>query len=187
VPRPARYSTDDLLDAAVALAAADGPAAMTMVAVARALGAPSGSIYHRFPTRAALCGALWLRTEERFQRGFGAALRSGDDEVERCVGAARYVVEWCRAQPDEAQVLLLGPGAFEPDGWPESVTARRGELQRTLATAFGDFAADADRLRAAVIDVPAGVVRRHLVARQTIPASADVIVAECAAALISNR
>jgi hypothetical protein len=45
---------------------------------------------------------------------------------------------------------------------------------------------DADRLRAAVIDVPHAVVRRHLVARQRIPDSADAIVEDCARALISG-
>ena len=58
MPRPARFTLDELLDAAAALLAADGPAAVTMSAVARAAHAPSGSMYHRFPTRAALCGEL---------------------------------------------------------------------------------------------------------------------------------
>jgi len=66
MPRPARYTVDELLDAAAALLTDGGPTAVTMSAVARAVGAPSGSMYHRFPTRAALCGGLWIRTEERF-------------------------------------------------------------------------------------------------------------------------
>jgi AcrR family transcriptional regulator len=187
VARPARYTSDDLLDAAVTLLVAEGPAAVAMVAVARAVGAPSGSVYHRFPTRAALCGALWLRTEERFQAGFVAALESGGDDVRRCVAAARYVVAWCREHPGEAQVLLQGPGAFDPEDWPDAIRERRGELGRRLAEALAGLAVDPDRLRAAVIDVPYGVVRRHLVARQTIPESVDEIVEDCAHALISMR
>lgn len=187
MPRPARYSVDDLLDAAAALLAAEGPAAVAMAAVARAVGAPSGSVYHRFPTRAALCGALWLRTEERFQHGFVSALRSGDDEVERCVAAARYGVAYCRAHPDEAQVLLAGPGALGLGEWPESVTTRRDEMNVVLAQALEGVSVAPDRLRAAIIDIPYGVVRRHLVARQTIPDSADAIVEDCARALISRR
>ena len=187
MPRPARYSVDDLLDAAAVLLAAEGPAAVAMAGVARAVGAPSGSVYHRFPTRSALCGALWLRTEERFQAGFVAALRSEEDDVERCVGAARYVVRWCRAHPIDAQVLLLGPGALDPDGWPESVLERRAELQRTVTGAMAGVPVDPDRLRAAVVDVPVGVVRRYLVARQTIPDSVDAIVEDCARALVAVR
>jgi hypothetical protein len=43
---------------------------------------------------------------------------------------------------------------------------------------------DRDRVTAAVIDIPYAVVRRHLIAGQTIPASADAIVEQCARALI---
>src|SRR5258705_4453627 len=102
MPRPALFTVDELLDAAAALLAADGPSAVTMSAVARAAGAPSGSMYHRFPTRAALCGELWLRTEERFRAGVSAALATSADPQGRCVAAARFTVPLCRDQPGEA-------------------------------------------------------------------------------------
>ena len=185
MPRPQRYSVDELLDAAAALFAADGPAAVTMSAVARTVGAPSGSVYHRFSTHAALCGELWMRTEERFQRGFTDALASPGDEQARCVAAARFTVQWCRDHADEGQVLLAGAEALKRSDWPESISIRRGELHRTLATAFDGLRTDPDRLRAALMDVPYAVVRRHLVAGQTIPRSADGIVEDCARALVS--
>jgi hypothetical protein len=47
--------------------------------------------------------------------------------------------------------------------------------------------AEPDRVNAAVIDIPYAVVRRHLIARQAIPASADAIVEDCARALIPAR
>ncbi|MCG7527704.1 TetR/AcrR family transcriptional regulator, partial [Streptomyces sp. OfavH-34-F] len=72
--RPPRFSTEQLLDAAVPLAAASGPAGVTMSAVAQATGAPSGSVYHRFPGRDALLAEVWLRTVERFQDGWFAAV-----------------------------------------------------------------------------------------------------------------
>src|SRR3954470_5176231 len=102
MPRPARFTLDELLDAAAALLAAEGPSAVTMSAVARAARAPSGSMYHRFPTRAAMCGELWLRTEERFHAGFMAALSAHGDPQDRCVAAARFTVQWCRDRPVEA-------------------------------------------------------------------------------------
>ena len=85
MPRPARFTLDELLDAAAALLAADGPSAVTMSAVARAAHAPSGSMYHRFPTRAALCGELWIRTERRFHAGLGAALANIGSSVNACL------------------------------------------------------------------------------------------------------
>lgn len=187
MPRPPRYTVDDLLDAAAVLLAEQDPSAVSMSAVARAIGAPSGSVYHRFPTRSALCGELWIRTEERFQHGFVEVLASDGDETERCVAAARYVVSWCRDHPVEARVLLAGPRALCLGEWPESVTARRATLQEAMGAAVAGFRADPERLRAAVVDVPEGVVRRHLVARQTVPDTALDIVEDCARALISRR
>jgi AcrR family transcriptional regulator len=186
VPRPARYSVDELLDAAAALLAADGPAAVAMSAVARTVGAPSGSVYHRFPTRAALCGDLWMRTEERFQHGFLETLDSSDDVTVRCVAAALFTVQWCREHTDEAQVLLAGADALGRSEWPSVVTERRVHLHRTLNRSLATLAVDPDRLHAALVDVPYGVVRRYLVARQSIPRSADDIVADCVRALVAN-
>lgn len=184
MPRPARYTVDVLLDAAAQLLAADGPAAVTMSAVARRTGAPSGSVYHRFPTRAALCGELWIRTEERFQDGLLEALSSGDDAQQRSVAGALRIVAWCREHPVEAQVLLAGPDELGMGEWPEQVTGRRKRLQRKLKKALAEVGDDPGRVNAALIDVPYAIVRRHLRAGQSIPASADAIVTDCARALI---
>jgi len=185
MPRPARYTVDELLDAAAALLAADGPAAVTMSAVARATGAPSGSIYHRFPTRAALCAELWIRTEERFHAGFTAALSSSDAPQERCVAGARFTVQWCRDHPVEAQVLLTGADALCLAEWPGELADRRRRLHRKLRRRLAGLSPDTDRVNAAVVDIPYAVVRRHLIAGQAIPASADAVVEDCARALIS--
>jgi AcrR family transcriptional regulator len=184
MPRPARFTSDKLLDAAAALLAADGPSAVTMSAVARAAGAPSGSMYHRFPSRAALCGELWLRTEERFHAGFTAALASSADPQDRCIAAARFTVQWCRDHAVEAQVLLTGADALGAAEWSDELTRRRKRLHRTLRRTLNDVPADRDQMAAAVIDIPYAVVRRHLLARHAIPASADAIVEDCARALI---
>lgn len=186
MPRPARFTLDELLDAAAALLADDGPAAVTMSAVARAAHAPSGSMYHRFPTRAALCGELWIRTEERFHAGVHAALATSQDPQTRCVAAARYTVQWCRDHPVEAQVLLTGADALGAAEWPDDLTSRRRRLHRSLRGTLAGMPADLDRVNAAVVDIPYALVRRHLAARQTIPASVDVIVEQCARTLIPS-
>jgi AcrR family transcriptional regulator len=185
MPRPALFTLDELLDAAAALLAAEGPAAVTMSAVARAARAPSGSMYHRFPTRVALCGELWLRTEERFHTGFTAALSMSDDPQARCVAAARYTVQWCRDHPVEAQVLLTGADSLGAADWSDELKSRRKRLHRALRRTLAGLTADQDRVNAAVIDIPYAVVRRHLIAGQAIPASADAIVEQCARALIT--
>lgn len=184
MPRPARYSVDTLLDVAAELLAAEGPSAVTMSAVARAAGAPSGSVYHRFPTRAALCGELWVRTEERFQEALIEALSEEQDAQRRCVAAALRIVQWCRENSTEAQVLLAGPHELGLGDWPDPISGRRKRLQRKLRKAMAGLPDEEGRVSAAVIDVPGAIVRRHLRARQSIPASADAIVADCARALI---
>jgi len=184
MPRPARYTVDELLDAAAALLAGEGPAAVTMSAVARAVGAPSGSVYHRFSSRAALCGELWIRTEERFHAGVTTALSAPDDPQTRCVAAARFTVRWCREHPDEAQVLLAGADALGAADWPEDLGAARRRLHRRLRQMLTALPGDTDRINAAIIDIPYSVVRRHLLAGRAIPASADDIVSDCAKALI---
>jgi AcrR family transcriptional regulator len=155
-----------------------------MSAVARAARAPSGSMYHRFPTRAALCGELWLRTEERFHAGFTAALSASAKPQERCVAAARFTVQWCRDHPVEAQVLLTGADALGAADWPDELIGRRKRLHRALRRSLAGLPADPDRINAAVIDIPYAVVRRHLIAGRSIPASIDAIVEQCARALI---
>ena len=68
--RPRIHDSDQLLDAAADIAASEGPAALSMAGVAKATGAPSGSVYHLFPTRATLLGELWLRSIRAFQSGY---------------------------------------------------------------------------------------------------------------------
>lgn len=172
--RPPRHDEDALLDAAVALAAAHGPGGVTVAAVARAAGAPSGSLYHRFPSASALLAALWLRTLERFQEGFLDALRRSPEH------AARHVVAWSRAHPEEALVLLYGSAGFGEPGWPAEA---RDRLQADNARIADVLGAD-ERLILAVVDVPYAIVRRHLHATGTIPATAEDLAAEAAAALL---
>ena len=56
MPRPAKHDEKSILSGAATLVAARGPGAATVSAIGHAIGAPSGSIYHRFRTRDALLG-----------------------------------------------------------------------------------------------------------------------------------
>ena len=64
--RPRTHDIDSLLDAAERLLAVNGSSAVTVRALARATGAPSGTLYHAFGSRADLLGRMWLRAAERF-------------------------------------------------------------------------------------------------------------------------
>ena len=86
MPRPAIFTLDELLDAAAALLAADGPSAVTMSAVARAAGAPSGSMYHRFDA----CRLVWRTCgcAQAPDRGAGDPRERGRDR--RAMRAGTY-------------------------------------------------------------------------------------------------
>ncbi|MEU6310732.1 TetR/AcrR family transcriptional regulator [Streptomyces sp. NPDC047014] len=190
--RPPRFDSDQLLDAAVRLAAAGGPAAVTMSAVAQAVGAPSGSVYHRFAGRPALLAEVWLRTVERFQEGYAEALDREPDPHRAARAAARHVVAWSRSHPRQAALLLHGPEEFGRADWPAEHRARAdGGNRRMLArlaalgTALGATGSrDRERIALAVVEVPLSVVRRHLRAGEPLPPYAEDLAEESAAALL---
>lgn len=184
--RPAKFTTDEILDASRGLVIESGPAAMTMTAVAGRLSAPSGSLYHRFAGRDDLAAALWLRCVERFQDGYLAAL-GASRPLDAALRAAQHVVAWSRTNSDDAQILLLlRSGDLLHRTWPDGLRNHNLDLQRRLSrglsnleSAFGATDDDArHRVRFAVVDVPYAAVRPSLLAGRTPPRSTDALVAE---------
>jgi AcrR family transcriptional regulator len=55
------YTSDQILDGARGLVLGEGIAAATISNIARASGAPPGSIYYRFDSRETLLAELWIR------------------------------------------------------------------------------------------------------------------------------
>ena len=53
-----KFNDGDFLDAALAVAAEQGPTAVTVGSIAARLKAPIGSFYHRFASRDVLLGEL---------------------------------------------------------------------------------------------------------------------------------
>lgn len=165
-----------------------------MSAVATEVGAPSGSVYHRFPRRTALLAEVWLRTVERFQEGYFEAVESGVDARRAACAAARHVVAWSRAHPQEAALLLYGAEDFGRADWSEVDLQRadRGHQRlratlASLATAMGAEGPQAtERVALAVVDLPLSLVRRHLRAGDPLPAHAEDLAEECTAALLSS-
>ncbi len=191
--RPPRFDTDQILDAAVRLAASAGPGGVTMSAVAQAIGAPSGSMYHRFAGRTALLAEVWLRTVERFQEGYFAMLHSDADPRRAARAAARHVVAWSRAHPQEAALLLYGPAEFGRADWSGEHARRADSGNRQVYAAMGALAASLgatdeqgrDRVTLALVDLPLSVVRRHLRGGGTLPPHAEDLAEECAASLLT--
>lgn len=103
--RGQQYTTDDLLDAA-GQAVREHWRAATVRHVLDLSGAPSGSIYHRFPTRHALFGALWERSIRRFHVGLLDAMTHPDPR-EALRAATVHIPRYCRDNPVDAKAMTL--------------------------------------------------------------------------------
>lgn len=188
--RSAVHTRAALLDAAVGLFADGGARAVTMSAVARAAGAPSGSVYHRFPDRGSLLAALWQQTEADFREAYRVAL--GDPTPRRAVEAAAWIVQWCRCEPDRAAVLNAGPHTFDPDSWPEEArwvhhAALRGmeaELRKVTAEVARAAGVRRDEAAFAMFGLPLAVVGQYLRVPEPVPASAVGLVRRLATRLL---
>jgi AcrR family transcriptional regulator len=168
---PRKHDTDRILDAARALALTDGPRRVSVAAIADASGAPAGTLYHRFGNRDGILRAAWLRALERFQARYLEAARD-PDPLEAGVAMAVSVVAFARACRDDARLLLtLRPRDLldaSPDGdfrgQQTAMNARvEAELRRVTRALHGRADARAlDAVVRATVDLPYGVVRRHI-------------------------
>ncbi|MBI5119249.1 TetR/AcrR family transcriptional regulator [Candidatus Poribacteria bacterium] len=180
------------LDAALALVAEGGPEAVTVSAVAGSLGAPIGSIYHRFASRDLLLAKMWLRTVESFQAGFLEILKSGDG-----LRASLYTPSWVRSHVNEGRLLLLYEREYLISGeWPQEVRDHAAQLSRNLDEGFRTFTRKLfgrsarpalQRVIFALVDVPAAAVRRYLEAGEAPPRIIDELVRDTYIAILGGN
>ena len=166
---PRKHETDVILDAARALVLTDGPRAASVAAIAKASGAPTGTLYHRFGDRNGILAAAWLRALERFQSRAMAA--TADAPLEAAVAMAVSVIGFARELPDDARLLLTLRPSDLLDGEPDSsFVDRLATMNAPLLARLDDFARQLygktdertmETVARAVADLPYGVVRRH--------------------------
>ncbi|AGZ49542.1 bacterial regulatory s, tetR family protein [Mycobacterium kansasii 662] len=185
VGRPRRHDTEAMLDAARSIALESGARAVTVDAIAALSGASVGSLYNRFGSRDKILTAAWQRALERFQEPFLDQLRR-DDLDDAALGAARWIMEFARTQPEDARLLA----AFRPADVltdPNAPAARRlaggnaaiRDALRRLAERTGGGERARELLSLAVIDIAGGAIRRRLLNGAPISAAfeADVLAA----------
>lgn len=174
--RPARYDRDLIINSAASVIAKGGPASATIARIAQALGAPTGSIYHRFASRNELLGEVWLRTVAGFQNEIVAHLAASDPKTGG-LAAVHAVPEWVRNHPQEARILLLyRSDDFLQHGWPEPMSARAKQLRLQMTESLDDFCqrllghSDATSLQIvgfALAEAPLAALRRY--AKESVP------------------
>lgn len=180
MPRPQLYSTDEILDAARELVLTGGARAATLDGIVAASGAPKGSIYHRFSTLNELLAAMWIRSVQRSQASFLAELERADAH-EAAVAAGLAIHDFALSHPGDARLLAsLRREDLVATVADADLIASLEELNGPLAEAvlalarrlYGRGSRQAvERTRLAVIDLPHGAIRRHLVAGTPIPRS----------------
>jgi AcrR family transcriptional regulator len=189
------FERSEMTGAALRLAADRGPRAVTVAALAREVGAPTGSIYHRYRSREQLLAGLWMDVVESFQDGFVARLDQARD-VDAAVSTARFMVAWVREHALEARLLLLHRRQdFVAGEWPADLAGRAAALEPQLGSALRAFAdrafgrSDADtmaRLRYALLDAPFGAVKPYVQARKRLPAVVEELVGTTARAVLET-
>ena len=185
MPRVSKFDEERILSAARRLAATHGPAGATIGAISRSLGAPTGSIYHRFASRDVLLATVWLRTAAAFQNALFERLAAAAPR-EAGLEAALYMAERVREDPGEARLLLLHRREdFVGRGWPATFRRRAAQLAQQIETELRDFSrrlCGRDDVRTvrmvayAVIEAPFAVIRRHIAAKESPPPYADLLI-----------
>lgn len=168
--RIARFTDESILDAALALVSEDGAHGATVVAIAARLGAPSGSIYHRFASRDLILARLWIRTVKQFQVGFLDSLDLADVTAAAKASVA-HTLEWSAEHRDEARVLTLYRRedlvALWPDELGEELSTLNDQVKRAVLAfterRFGAVTAETAGLaRFALIDLPYAAARQAI-------------------------
>jgi AcrR family transcriptional regulator len=165
--RNAHFKNEQFVESALKIAAEQGPTAVTIAAVAREVGAPVGSVYHRFLSRDVLLAEVWLQVVASFQEGFLKVLNSDEG-----LQAALHTPRWVRLNPAEARILLLYRREELVSGdWPEGLREWAMEIAQQLNEGIHKYVKrtfgranrrELDRTIFALIDVPYAAVLRYI-------------------------
>jgi AcrR family transcriptional regulator len=193
MPQRTLFSSDSILDAALQLVADDGIGALTMSSIASRLGAPNGSMYHRFASRGALAGSLWMRTQERFQVDFFAGLAHPDPLTAARHAAANVVAFSHDHRLDALLMMRYRADDLMRSAWPDEQRIHHRRLRRRMSAAitglqrrFGvDDRESLRRITFAVVDVPYSAARAAIVSVRLPDALAARLVDETVVALLS--
>lgn len=165
MPRKQLHDPAEVLDDARALVLEGGARSATIERMAKASGAPSGTLYHRFGSRDGVLLALWSRAVRNFQTGFLAAATQEGDPTEAAVAAALWTPEFAATNPADA-ALLITVRRTDLVGSSAEVEQLNGPARRAvvrLARRLHGAGEDAiEHIALATVDLPYGAVRRHL-------------------------
>lgn len=198
MPRPERHSADGILDVARDLVLREGARRVTMDRIVASSGAPKGSVYYRFSTVDDLLAAMWLRAVRRSQTLFLSELHRDRDPMLAAVAAGVALVDFAQQEPADARLLVALRREDLVRGVADSTLARqlreineplRAGLTALTQRLFGQVSLDTvERTTCAVVDLPHGAIRRHLISGTPIPSSVKAqLTAAIPAALLPTQ
>jgi AcrR family transcriptional regulator len=192
-----KFDKQSIAAATLELVAEGGPRAATVAAIAERLGAPTGSIYHRYGSRDLLLAELWMTVVEDYQDGFVAAVEEQPDAVEAAVHAALYMPGWVRGHMNEARLLLLHRREHFVSGeWPDELVQRADALKGQMVQAlkaysrrrFGTVSRSRlERSRFAMLDVPFGAVKPYVQEAKPPPRLIDELIEQTVRAVLGEN
>ncbi len=179
------------VSAARELAFERGPAAVTVDSLTQRMGAPKGSFYHRFPSRDALLGELWLNTVLAYHQGFVVAIEAGDG-----LAAALHTPAWSRVNLEDARLLLLySRHDFVHGDWPAALKQGVRNQAERFEQCLSDFARNAfgsagraqmRRATFVLADVPIAAIKTHLALREAPPPIVDELISKTYYAIVGG-
>jgi AcrR family transcriptional regulator len=188
----AHFDNAGFLAVARTLACERGPSAVTVDSVTQRMKAPKGSFYHRFPSRDALLGELWLNTALAYQEGFVAAIEAGNG-----LAAALHTPAWARLHLDDARLLLLySRHDFVQGDWSAALKRGVRDQAQRLEACLANFArqtfgragsAQLRRVAFGLLEIPIAAVKPHLERRESPPALVDELITDTYRAIIRGR
>ena len=183
--RPERFPRARILEAARAIVVERGPGKLTVALLSARLGAPVGSIYHRYPSLDLLLADLWLSTVESFQPEFLRHLAI-EDTLEAGLAAVAFACRWVGHHHQEAHLLLRHRRQdFMHGEWPEPYRSRAEHLRRRGAADIRAYcrrlygnasAAHLRRVRFALQDLPLAAFRSAIEAGAKMPRDVEPLV-----------
>jgi AcrR family transcriptional regulator len=193
--RREHFSKEQILDGALRAVVAHGRA-VSVAQIGEAIGAPTGSIYHRFSSRDDLMAQLWLRSIRRFHQQLFQVADPALTPDDALVAMASKTVTYCRAHPDEALAMTLYSQErllrVAPDHLRDDVIHINDQafalMARLGALRFPALAHDPQLvlfIYTAVIGIAYGLLRQHIPAMSPIPTWLDTLVEGAARAALT--
>ncbi|HEY7934811.1 MAG TPA: TetR/AcrR family transcriptional regulator [Solirubrobacteraceae bacterium] len=189
------HQAEDILDATRDLLLSRGTRAASIAAIAKASGAPVGSLYHRFGSRDALLAEVWLRALSRFHSHFFAAAEQ-DDPALAAAAMAAAVITFAREHPSDSRVLMTVRSRDLFDHQPaQALRARREAMNAQLDAVIRELASSRygradrraiERVRFAVVDLPAAALRRHTDTATALPEWLESEVSSAATGILTS-